>query len=249
MYREARYLPSGDCALIMELGNEINPEINRRIREICYLIEKEEIEGVVEWVPTYRSIMIVYNPLVIEYSRLVNRLKGIEKESGEASFPPPLVIEIPTVYGGEFGPDIEYVASYNGLNVEDVINIHSSTNYLIYMLGFTPGFPYLGGMSSKIATPRLETPRERIPGGSVGIAGNQTGIYPIESPGGWRLIGRTPLKLFDTRREEPVLLKPGNYLRFKPITREEYGEIREQVEAGTYSVRSYPLEESDNNGS
>ena len=146
------------------------------------------------------------------------------------------IVEIPVFYGGELGPDLDFVANYNQLSSEEVVKIHSSEEYLIYMIGFTPGFPYVGGMSEKIATPRLQTPRTKIPAGSVGIAANQTGIYPVESPGGWQLIGRTPLQLFDYRKENPFLLDAGHYLSFKPIDQSEFNKISEEVLKGTYQV-------------
>jgi len=147
------------------------------------------------------------------------------------------VTEVPTIYGNEYGPDLEFVAKHNGLTPEEVVQIHAGTAYLIYMLGFMPGFVYLGGMSPKIATPRLETPRIKIPGGSVGIAGSQTGIYPAESPGGWQLIGRTPLKLFDPYRQPPALLQAGNYVTFVSITPQEFARIKGEVEQGTCVVK------------
>jgi len=242
--QEKTFMPAGDCALFMKLGDTIAPEINSRIRSISYLLEKENIEGVIEWIPAYCTIMVVYNPLIISYHELVERLQELEQKGEEVAFPSPLIVEIPTTYGNEcseFGPDVEDVAEINGLTVEEVIEIHTGVDYLIYMIGFTPGFSFLGGLSEKIATPRVEQPRKRVPAGSVGIAGNQTGIYPIDSPGGWRLIGRTPLKLFDPEREEPILLKAGNYLRFTPITLERYYEIAEEIENNTYTVKKYPL--------
>lgn len=136
------------------------------------------------------------------------------------------VVEIPVCYGGEFGPDIEFVAEHNHLSVQEVIDIHSSGEYLVYMIGFAPGFPFLGGMSEKIATPRRSSPRLVIPVGSVGIAGSQTGAYPIETPGGWQLIGRTPAALFCPQNHPPTLLDAGNMVKFKPITLEEYNAIK-----------------------
>lgn len=242
VHEKVRYMPSGDCTLIMEFGNEINPRIIKRIRELAALLENSKINGVVEWVPTYRSILISYRPAIISGSRLIEILEGLEANRGEMELSPPLVTEIPTFYGGEYGPDLEYVAAHNSLTVEEVVSIHSGTDYLIYMLGFTPGFPYLGGMSDKIAVPRLKTPREKIPGGSVGIAGTQTGIYPIDSPGGWQLIGKTPLKLFDQEAEEPFLLQAGNYLRFVPVTEKEFIEIEDKVKSREYRVNTYPLD-------
>ena len=140
------------------------------------------------------------------------------------------------------GPDIENVASHNHKTVEEVIRIHTSEDYLIYMLGFIAGFPYLGGMSKEIATPRLKSPRVRIDGGSVGIAGEQTGIYPVDSPGGWQLIGRTPLKLYDADREKPVLLEAGQYIRFKSVTQAEYDRIEREVAEKTYQYVVYDKE-------
>jgi KipI family sensor histidine kinase inhibitor len=165
----------------------------------------------------------------------------------DVKLPPAEVIHIPTLYGGAYGVDLEDVANHNGLTPEQVINIHSGTDYLVYMLGFTPGFSYLGGMSEKIATPRLESPREEISAGSVGIAGKQTGIYPISSPGGWRLIGRTPVQLFNPDRNPAVLLKAGQYVRFEAIDEKEYKAICEQIEKGAYSVRKSALRRDETN--
>lgn len=202
-------------------------------------LESNKIEGIVEVVPTYRSLMIHYDALTIGYDDLVKKLKSLEDKLEDISLPEPEVIVIPTVYGGEYGPDIENVAQHNGIAVEEVIKIHSSKEYLIYMLGFTPGFPYLGGMDEKIATPRLKSPRTKINKGSVGIAGSQTGIYPIDSPGGWQLIGRTPLKLYEPNREVPILLKAGNYIKFAPISESEYKVIEESLNNGTYKYKTY----------
>lgn len=212
----------------MEFGNEIHPQNNRCIREVVHMLEAEKIKGIIEWVPTYRSILIIYNPLIISYKKLIECLQELEKKKKGTDLPPPFVIKIPVLYGGEYGPDLEKVAAHNNLSEEEVIRIHSEKEYLIYMLGFTPGFPYLGGMSEKVATPRLKKPREKIPAGSVGIAATQTGIYPIDSPGGWQLIGRTPVRLFDPENKEPFLLKAGNYLKFVPISVDRYRKIEQR---------------------
>ncbi|MPN40513.1 Kinase A inhibitor [bioreactor metagenome] len=140
------------------------------------------------------------------------------------------------------GPDIGFVAEHNDKTIEEVVRIHSAPEYLIYMLGFTPGFPYMGGMSAEIATPRLTSPRVKIPGGSVGIAGSQTGVYPIDSPGGWQLIGRTPLKLYDAHREKPILLQAGQYVKYRPVDQAEFDDIAAQVEKGSYIVKTYSRE-------
>lgn len=167
---------------------------------------------------------------------LQTKLAELENNLDKVEIPQPRIIEIPTLYGGDYGPDLPYVAEHNGITTEDVIKIHCSVDYLIYMLGFTPGFPYLGGMSEKIAAPRLSVPRTKIPAGSVGIAGKQTGIYPIESPGGWQLIGRTPLKLYDPKRQPPIVLQAGDYIRFVPISIDKYNEISELILQDSYKI-------------
>lgn len=241
MLIQTRYLTAGDRAVVIEYGDSISEEICYKIRLTDIAIKESKIEGIIETVPTYRSLMVHYDPMVIGYDALVEKLKGLEGRLDSMELPPPEIYEIPTLYGGKYGPDIENVARHNGLTVEDVIEIHTSTDYLIHMLGFTPGFPYLGGMDERIATPRLKTPRTKIPEGSVGIAGAQTGIYPVESPGGWQLIGRTPVKLYDPHSDSPILLKAGNYVRFIRIDNNEYDRIARQVASGTYSHRIISL--------
>ena len=239
---EVRYLVAGDSAVCVEFGNEISPEINKKIRAFKIALEKEQIEGIVETVPTYRSLLVVYKPEVIRFSALTEKFDKLMGSLSSIPIPPPTVIEIPVLYGGEMGPDIENVAEHNHKTVEEVIKIHTSEEYLIYMIGFIAGFPYLGGMSKEIATPRLKSPRVKIEGGSVGIAGEQTGIYPVASPGGWQLIGRTPLKLYDADREKPVLLEAGQYIKFAAVTEEEYKKIEKEVEDGTYKYVVYDKE-------
>jgi KipI family sensor histidine kinase inhibitor len=223
-----RFLPAGDLGILVEFGDKIDPEINQKVSKVFITLEKIAIDGITEAVPTYRSILIFYDPLKTSFERLQNEILNIEKRLGEVIIPPPETIEIPVVYGGEYGLDIDFVAQHNHLTSEEVINIHTSGTYLIYMLGFTPGFPFLGGLSERLFTPRLKTPRAVVPAGSVGIANNQTGIYPIDSPGGWQIIGRTPIKLYNPDHENPILLKAGNYLKFKRITEAEYREILHQ---------------------
>ena len=237
-----RYLISGDSAVTVEFGNTISPEINRKIRAFKIALERARIEGIIETVPTYRSLLVCYRPEVIRYGALTERLKEVLSSSDSIQIPPPSVVEIPVLYGGEMGPDLAHVAECHGLTKEEVIKIHTSRDYLIYMLGFIAGFPYLGGMDERIATPRLENPRVKIEGGSVGIAGAQTGIYPVASPGGWQLIGRTPVKLYDADREKPVLLEAGQYIRFRSVSEDEYHEIEKQAESGKYSCAVYEKE-------
>lgn len=246
MYEKAKYLVSGDSAVNMEFGNSISEDINKKIRAMTSAVEVNEVYGIKELVPTYRSLMIHYDPLKVDFYELVNTLENIEENIDNIELSAPDVIEIPTLYGGDCGPDIENVARHNNITVEEVVEIHTSREYLLYMLGFTPGFPYLGGMDTRIAAPRLQTPRTKIPGGSVGIAGEQTGIYPVSSPGGWQLIGRTPIKLFDYHRENPILLKSGNYIKFKSINEEEYERIKQQLDNGTYEYVTYPKKDGGN---
>lgn len=237
---DVRFLLTGDTSLSVEFGNEISEEINAKIRAFNIALQQSKIEGIVETVPTYRSLMVHYDPGVIAYAPLVKRMEGLLGRLDQIKIPPSEVLEIPVLYGGEEGPDLEFVAKHNGKTPEQVIQIHTSTEYLIYMLGFTPGFTYLGGMSDEIATPRLTTPRVKIPAGSVGIAGAQTGVYPIDSPGGWQLIGRTPVRMYDPNREEPILPQAGQYIKFYQIDKAEYDRIAAAEAAGTYVCKRYP---------
>ncbi len=236
MYNEIKFLTAGDKSIVMEFGNTIAPEINARIRNMAMAIENSELIGISEIIPTYRSILVIYDPLLIEYKQLIQSLKELADNLGDESEAEPRIVELPTVYGGEYGPDIEFVANHNNLTIDEVIKFHSSTDYLVYMLGFTPGFGYLGGMKKDIETPRLEVPRIKIPAGSTGIAGNQTGIYPIDSPGGWQLIGRTPVRLYDPLAELPILLNAGDYVRFVPIDESEYLNILNKINNNEYRV-------------
>ncbi len=233
VYDQPRFLLAGDRAVTVELADEISPEINRKIRALGVALDRERVRGIVDLVPTYRSLLVYYDPMRLGLPELKDRILNLSHFE-EAVLPPPRVLHIPTRYGGEHGPDMEFVSRHTGLSPDEVAAIHAGTDYLVYMMGFNTGFPYLGGMSAKIAAPRLETPRTVVPAGSVAIAQQQTGIYPVESPGGWRLIGRSPVRLFDPRREPPVAVEAGDYLRFVAIDEAQYREIEGQVTAGTY---------------
>lgn len=231
-----KILVAGDSSVLIEFGNEIRPETNRRIAATVQLIREQQIEGIVDMIPTYCALLINYDPRVILYDPLVKRLQSLLKIEVSAGEEKKRIYEIPVCYGGKYGPDMDIIAKHAGLTEEEVIRIHSSRDYLIYMLGFLPGFTYLGGLDERIHTPRLQTPRVRIEAGSVGIGGSQTGIYPLDSPGGWNLMGKTPVKTYDPGREVPILVEAGEYIRFVPVTEEEYLRIEEEVRNGTYQV-------------
>jgi inhibitor of KinA len=237
-----KLMHAGDAAVVVELGDAIDPAVNRRVHDLRRLIEQRCVTGIIETVPTYRSLLVYYDPLATTRGALENALEDLAAAGTGVSSPPARLVEVPTAYGGDFGPDLGFVAEHAKLEVEDVIRVHSATDYLVYMMGFTAGFPYLGGMSPTIAAPRLATPRTRIPAGSVGIAQQQTGIYPADSPGGWRIIGRTPLRIFDAARTPPVIIEAGDYVRFVPVATEEYRDVEQQVKRGAYplSVRVKP---------
>ncbi|MBQ4148234.1 MAG: 5-oxoprolinase subunit PxpB [Clostridium sp.] len=242
---DVRFLIAGDSSLCAEFGNEISKEINAQIRAFNILLKESGIAGIVETIPTYRSLLIQYDPGIISYKSLEGKLKKLLARLDSVEIPPSEVLEVPVLYGGEeMGPDLKFVAENAKMSEEEVIKLHSEPEYLIYMLGFTPGFTYLGGLNDAIETPRLKTPRVKIPAGSVGIAGKQTGVYPIDSPGGWQLIGRTPLKMYDADREKPILPEAGQYIKFVPIDRAEFDRIAAEVEKGTYEVRHYPKKEA-----
>ncbi|MDO4306912.1 MAG: 5-oxoprolinase subunit PxpB [Eubacteriales bacterium] len=234
MQNNIRILTAGDSSLLVEFGKEISPEINRKIAATVQLMRDQYIEGVVDVIPAFCSLLINYDPRVIAYEEIKERIQCLLKVEVKGSENRKKVYEIPVCYGGEYGPDIANIAQHAGLSEEEVIKIHSSRDYLIYMLGFLPGFCYLGGLDERIHTPRLANPRIKINAGSVGIGGSQTGIYPLDSPGGWQLMGMTPVKTYDPDREVPILVEAGDYIRFVPIDEAEYKRIKELVERGEY---------------
>ena len=208
----------GDRALLVELGDGISPLVNKKVRDLFLYLKNNPVEGVLETVPGYRSVLIVYDPLKTTLSALKESLNRLQKTIDRSEIPKLRTLEIPVVYGGECGPDLNWVAEYHKLSPEEVIRLHTGTTYRVYMIGFTPGYPYLGELPEEIATPRRKTPRTRVPQGSVGIAQRQSGIYSVDSPGGWQIIGWTPVKLFDPGRKVPSLLVMGDRVRFYTIT-------------------------------
>jgi inhibitor of KinA len=226
-FAEARLFPLGDCALVIDLGNEIGEATHARVRAVVRLLESEAPKGMVEYIPAFTNVTVIYDPYTTTHHGFSKRMRALLQRGAHSDEAlDARLVEIPVCYGGGFGPDLDFVASSNQLDAQEVIAIHAEPDYLVYMIGFVPGFPYLGGMSDRIAAPRRESPRHKIPAGSVGIAGRQTGIYSIESPGGWQLIGRTPLRLFRPDDEEPSLLRAGDRVRFKAISRDQYGEMK-----------------------
>jgi inhibitor of KinA len=207
-------VPLGDSALLVQLGDEIDLTINQRVHALAAILDASPMEGLIEMVPAYGTLLLHYDPLFLTYAEISNWVRAKLDQVEEAKSRMPRQIEVPVQYGGEFGVDLKFVADYHRLRVEDVIRIHSQRIYTIYMMGFTPGFPYMGKLDDAIVTPRLQTPRTHVPAGTVAIAGSQTGIYPIDSPGGWRLIGYTSLRLFDPESESPFLFSPSDEVRF-----------------------------------
>lgn len=228
------FQPLGDHGLRIGFTETISPEVNQQIRAFVYALKSEEIPGIIDLVPTYTAINLYYDPIFIRYQELIEKLSDLSPKTRVLDLPPTRLVKIPVLYDVEVGPDLQYVANYHQLTVKEVIKIYTAQPYLVYMLGFSPGFPYLGGLPAELVTPRLTNPRPKIKGGSVGIGGQQTGVYPEDAPGGWRIIGHTPVKLYDPRRTQPVLLEAGDYLHFYSVSATEYQKITDQVALDVY---------------
>jgi KipI family sensor histidine kinase inhibitor len=211
------FSPCGDSALLVTLGDRIDLALNRRVHALARRLGNDPLPGLVTAVPGYTTLLVHYDPLLLDYDRVLEwaQAQVLRVDAGgENALPPPRRVEVPTFYGGEYGPDLDFVAAHSGLPAQEVVRRHTARDYPVYLIGFAPGFPYLGGLDESIAAPRLPSPRLLVRAGSVGIAGVQTGVYPVDSPGGWRLIGWTPLRLFDPSREPASLLAPGDLVRF-----------------------------------
>lgn len=220
--------PVGDSALLAAFTQRIAPEIGAAVAALNARVLAANIPGVGETVPAFASLMITYDPLVTDYETVAAALQKLaEAPDADSTAESGKLVTIPVCYGGEFGPDLPFVAQHAGLTEQEVIALHAGRDYRIYMLGFLPGFPYLGGLDERLFTPRLPTPRTAIPAGAVGIGGEQTGIYPIASPGGWQLIGRTPIKLFDPAAGT-LPYAAGDRIRFTPITRAEFDALAQK---------------------
>ncbi|HEY8347247.1 MAG TPA: 5-oxoprolinase subunit PxpB [Symbiobacteriaceae bacterium] len=218
-----RFVPCGDRSLLVYCGDRIAEDVNRRVHRLARMLREVRHPAVMEVTPGYHCLLVEYDPIRVRQDQVEALIR--ECAEGEAPEPEPRIVEIPVCYGGEYGPDLPDVAAHAGLSPEEVVARHAAPLYPVYCVGFSPGFPYLGEVDPSLSTPRLAEPRIKIPAGSVGIGGSQTGIYPSSSPGGWRIIGRTPLQLFDPRRNPPALLAPGDRVRFRPISAEEYAAL------------------------
>lgn len=222
LYPKTHFYLIGDRGVLLEFGDEISLVINEKVRRMALAIQAEAIEGILETVPTYRSLLIIYNPLLLPIEDLKKRLNQIEENLQQNPLQEPILTRIPVVYGGIYGPDLESVVKYLQTSPEEIIRLHCSKPYLIYMVGFMPGYPYMGELPQALAVPRLKTPRLLVPKGSVAIAQRQTGIYSMESPGGWQILGRTPVELFDPEKDPPALLQMGDFVQFYPISEKEF---------------------------
>ncbi|PIC81618.1 kinase inhibitor [Sporosarcina sp. P18a] len=226
----------GDSAIMIKLGEGIHPAVHQQVKNLSFLLDEYPFDGFIESVPAYNSLAVYYSPYLVYQSthgfqidgtpieKVIDYMNTLAIQMSDLPVTEGSLVEIPVLYGGEFGPDLQIVADTHNMSIEEVIEIHTTPEYLVYMIGFAPGFPFLGGLDERIATPRKLTPRTSIPPGSVGIAGKQTGVYPLETPGGWQIIGRTPTELFVPDMSPPSLLQSGDNIKFYPITQKEYDE-------------------------
>jgi inhibitor of KinA len=220
-----QFRAASDQSLLVYFGHQITLENHERVVKLLCFLQSQPIDGIRNLHPAYCSVLIEFDALKLDHDELRSRLLPCLVRLDEAPLPKAQRIEIPVCYGGDLGPDLKDVAALHGISLERAIELHSSPLYIVYFLGFAPGFPYLGGLPQALATPRLETPRAKVPQGSVGIGGNQTAVYPFATPGGWRLIGRTPLAMFRRNQARMNLLQIGDYVKFRPISKEEFAEF------------------------
>jgi len=235
IYHEPRLLLCGDRAISVELGDEISREVNGRVLALDYLIQQEAVAGVTETVPSYRSLLVYYDPLVASYESMRSALQRLAARARPDVLPPSRIVELPCCYGGELGFELPGAAVKLGLSDGEVVKLHAAAEYYVDFVGFTPGLPYLSGMPERLFIPRLETPRLKTPPGSVSIGGMQCCIYSVESPGGFWVIGRTPVRMYDPAAADPILLRAGDRVRFRAIERAEFDAIAEAVAARSYA--------------
>ena len=229
-----RFLPAGDLAVSVEFAEEISVEVNTRVRALEFLIREKGLTGVLEMVPTFRSLLVYYDPRAVGYEAVCEAIAELARQASTAVLPPARTVELPCCYDTELGLDLEAAATRLRLPVDELVRLHSGAEYLVYFIGFTPGLPYMTGMPERIQLPRLETPRTNVPAQSVGIGGIQCCIYSVDSPGGYWILGKTPLRLYDPEAPDPILLRPGDRVRFRPIARDEYERVAARVAARTW---------------
>ena len=235
-----RFLSAGDRALVVEFGARVDRALSDDVLRLDASLRSTGLAGVVETVPTFRSLMVHYDPLVTSRAELEQAIAALlDRRSGLCR--DATLWRVPVCYEGEFAPDLAEVARLTELTPREVVGLHSAVRYHVYMLGFLPGFPYLGDLPPQLALPRRADPRVRVPAGSVSIATTLTAIYPYESPGGWHLIGATPIRLFDPERPRPALLAPGDIVRFEPIDPASFASIKKAADSGDYRVASEPI--------
>jgi inhibitor of KinA len=222
-------------ALCVELGDEISAEVNTRVRALEFLIQSKGVPGIVETVPSFRSLLVYYDPGQTGYDTLCGALGELAAQTATATLPPARLVELPCCYDPAFGLDLVAAAERLGLTSDELVRLHAGAEYVVYFVGFTPGLPYMAGVPERIRLPRLETPRVKVPAGSAGLGGAQYCIYSVESPGGYWLLGRTPVRLYDPEAAEPTLLRAGDRVRMRPIDRAEYDAIAARVAARAYA--------------
>lgn len=232
--KNVEIFPAGDQALVVEFGKNIDEETNDKVHALSDYLKEHHIKGIRETLPTYRSLMVFYDSSEVDFFKLSKVIWHYKPFKNKNDKKIRRKLLVPCCYGGNYGPDLKEMSNILGMGQEEIIRIHEKADYKIYMLGFLPGFVYLGGLDEKISVPRLDTPRISIPARSVGIGGNQTGVYPISSPGGWRLIGSTPLDFYNPKNEPPILCSAGEYIGFVSINETEYDAIRNDIASGAF---------------
>ncbi len=235
-----RFLSVGDRALTVEFGDAIDHELSRKVLRLDRVIRAERLSGVVETVPTFRSLTLHYDPATTSRAELERTITGL-LDRRDTSAAVARLWRIPVCYSGEYAPDLDDVSRRTELSTDDVVDLHSRVRYHVYMLGFLPGFPYMGDLPPQLALPRRADPRVRVPAGSIAIATTLTAIYPYDSPGGWHLIGATPIRFFDPARDPPSLLAAGDAVEFEPIGPGAFTAIRQAVDSGGYTVENAPV--------
>lgn len=236
---KAKFLIAGDCAISVQMGEEISLEVNQFVRMLFLNITETPIVGVVEMVPTYASLIIHYRPEKIQYGQLKEEIENRMQSMEEVQVGVQIVKEIPICYGGEYGPDIKDCAAYEDVSVEEFIRMHSEHEYYSYMLGFAPGHSYMARFEEPYHFKRREEPRVRIPGQSIVVQLNLSNLIPFDQPCGWNIIGATPLPICDYTKEDPFLVHAGEWCKYVPITPKEYAAIKEDARRGTYRLKTY----------